>query len=233
GPWRSSTTRSPTTAGPRPCPSAAQRVQQGGGGEELDAHGDGVLVDVEVALVQVTHGALARGAHAEAGHRAGDVLQVPGEVLAAEALFGALDGLHPEPRDHGVAEQFGHSGLVDDRGHAAHVVDLRLGPVQVGDLVDGGDHDVGGLPPGLQVQAAHGAGEFGVLRDHVGRVAGFDPAPGDGEAAAGVDAPADQGGHVGDDPGGGGDQVGGQVRAGGVPAGAVEGDLQTVARRGD
>src|SRR5690606_12305739 len=95
GPWRSSTTRSPTTAGPRPTQglSSAQRVQQRGRGEELDAHGDGVLVDVEVALVQVTHGALARGAHAEAGHRAGDVLQVPGEVLAAEALFGALDGL--------------------------------------------------------------------------------------------------------------------------------------------
>ena len=44
---------------------------------------------------------------------------------------------------------------------------------------------------------------------------------------------ASSGGQLGGELGGGRHQVGGQVRAGGVPAGAVEGDLQPVAGRGD
>ncbi len=125
------------------------------------------------------------------------------------------------------------SPVVDDRRHPAHVADLGLGPVQGGDLVDGRVHDVGGLPPGVQVQAAHGPGQLRVLRDHVRGVARLDPAPGEGKAGAGVDPAGDQRGDVDGDPGGGGDQVGGQVRAGGVPAGAVERDLQAVAGAGD
>ncbi len=58
-------------------------------------------------LVQIAHRALAGPAHPEAGHRAGHVLQVPGEVLAAEALLGALHRLHAAPGDHGPAQQLG------------------------------------------------------------------------------------------------------------------------------
>lgn len=46
-------------------------VEEGGSGEELDAHGDGVFVGVEVALVEVADGEVARTADAQAGHGAG------------------------------------------------------------------------------------------------------------------------------------------------------------------
>lgn len=59
------------------------------------------------------------------------------------------------------------------------------------------------------------------------------PAPGDGQTGAGVDPAGQQRRYVQGDPGGGGDHVGGQVRAGGVAAGAVQLDLQPVAGRGD
>src|SRR5207247_10825788 len=108
-------------------------------------------------------------------------------------------------------------------------VDLGLGAVQGGDLVDRGVHQVGGLAPGVQVQAADGAGEVGALRDDVAGVAGLQAAPGHGEAGPGVDPAGDQCRDVQGDPGGGGDQVGGQVRAGGVAAGPFEGDFQPVA----
>ena len=85
----------------------------------------------------------------------------------------------------------------------------------------------------VEVQAADGAGQLGVLRDHVGRVAALDAAPGDREPGAGVDPAPDQRGHVGDHAGGRRDQVGGEVRAGGVAAGPVQGDLQPVAGGGD
>src|SRR5436309_15681117 len=56
----------------------------GGVGEQAYAGGDGALVHVEGALVQVE--LLAGPADAEAAHRTRDVLQIPGEVLAAHAL---------------------------------------------------------------------------------------------------------------------------------------------------
>ena len=52
---------------------------------------DRALVHVEVAPVQVASGGVAGRAHAEPGHGAGHLLQVPGEVLAAQALLGVLD----------------------------------------------------------------------------------------------------------------------------------------------
>ncbi|RPK92834.1 hypothetical protein EES46_07905 [Streptomyces sp. ADI98-10] len=102
-----------------------------------------------------------------------------------------------------------------------------------GHLVHGGVHQVRGLAPGVQIQAADGAGQFGVLRDDIGGVPGLQPPPGQREPGAGVDPAGEQRGHVDGDPGGGGDKVGGQVRPGGVPAGSVERDLQPVAGRGD
>ncbi len=48
---------------------------------------DGALVDAQVALVQVVRRA-ARRPGAEPAHRAGDPVEVPAEVLAAEALLG-------------------------------------------------------------------------------------------------------------------------------------------------
>ena len=178
--------------------------------------------------------ALAGGADAQAGHGAGDVLQVPGEVLAAEALLGALDGLDAAAGDHGVAQQFGHAGLVDHGRDAAHVVDLRLGAVQVGDLVD--RRDARGRAPAARPSmsrqrtvpesSACCGMTFGAWPDSMRPQVMASP-------ARAVEAAADQRGHVGDDAGGGGDQVGREVGAGGVAARAVEGDLQPVAGGGD
>ena len=130
-------------------------------------------------------------ADAQAGHGAGDVLQVPGEVLAAEALLGVLDGLRAAAGGHRVAQQLGDTGVVDDRRDAPDVVDLRLGAVQMATSSIAAWIEVGGLPPGVEVQAADRAGELGVLRDDVAGVAGLDAAPGHGEAGAGVDAAGD------------------------------------------
>src|SRR5829696_9837776 len=63
------------------------------------------LVDVEGRLVQVHVRSTGRGRpHAEPSQRAGDVPEVPGEVLAAEALLGVGDRLRPQGGLHARAE---------------------------------------------------------------------------------------------------------------------------------
>src|SRR5215207_10619412 len=59
--------------------------------QDADADGDAALVHVEGGGVDVEVGP--GDADAQAGHGAGDLLQVPGEVLPAHALGGVEDGL--------------------------------------------------------------------------------------------------------------------------------------------
>ncbi len=82
------------------------------GGEEVGAGEDGVLVDDEVALVQV-EGGTARRAGAEPGHRARRVGEVPREVLATERL-GGPDRSEPGPEGR-LLEGGDGVDLVDDR----------------------------------------------------------------------------------------------------------------------
>jgi hypothetical protein len=90
-----------------------------------------------------------------------------------------------------------------------------------------------GALPASAVEDAHGPAQVPALRDGVGRDAGVDRAPHQGHAGPGVDPAGQQGGQVGDQPAEGVDQVDGQLRARGVPAGAGEGDVHPVAGRGD
>ena len=78
------------------------------------------------------------------------------------------------------------------------------------------------MPPGLTL-----------ARDRVERLARVHRAPHHGQAGPGVDPAAEQGGRVDDDLGQRVHQVGGQVRPGGVPAGAGQLDVDRVGGRGE
>src|SRR3954451_21894491 len=95
--------------------------QEGGGGEHLGADHRGPLVDAEVALVDVVRRA-ARCAGAETSHGAGHPGEVPGEVLATQALGGGCPAGGAEDVVHGTAEQCRRGGVVHDRWDTAPVV---------------------------------------------------------------------------------------------------------------
>ena len=96
----------PPVAGQRAAASARKR----GLHHDADAGRDGPLVHVEAGPVQVDVGAGA--AHAEPGERAGDVLQVPGEVLAAHALRRLGDPVRAERGGGGGGEHPDGPGVV-------------------------------------------------------------------------------------------------------------------------
>src|SRR6476620_7321382 len=93
--------------------SALLRVQQNRSREEFDPDGDRALVRVEIPLMQIAPGVVTGIAHSEPGHGAGYVLQVPREVLAAEALLRVLQRVRAAAGRHGAAQQVGRGDLVD------------------------------------------------------------------------------------------------------------------------
>ncbi len=93
---------------------------------------DRPLVDVERPLVQVDLLVAARHADTEPGHRAGDLLQVPGEVLAAHADLG-LD----HPLDAEIADLGGPILLVNDLLWLAGVPTVDLPYAERRELLDG------------------------------------------------------------------------------------------------
>ena len=100
----------------RPVVRSARRRQcpQRGLDHEAYAGLDGALVHVERGPVQVDVGPGA--ADAETGERAGHVLQVPGEVLAAHALRRLGDAVGAERRGGGGGEHADRAGVVASPG---------------------------------------------------------------------------------------------------------------------
>src|SRR5258707_11942442 len=90
-------------------PSAQSQPLEGGGlvddvDQHPNAHRQRALVEVERRLMQVELLAAARP-HAQPCHRAGNLLEIPREVLAAAGLAGGAEdiGAHPPPRLGGKA----------------------------------------------------------------------------------------------------------------------------------
>src|SRR5690606_16867712 len=101
------------------------------------------------------------------------------------------------------------------------------------DLLDRLAHDLARLLPGAHVEAAQRALEHAGRRDGVGGRARLHGTPREGDARARVEAAAQHGGGLRDDLAAREDDVAGQVRARGVPAGRRDGHDHRVARRGD
>ena len=87
--------------------------------------------------------------------------------------------------------------------------------------------------PGVVVEAPDGALGHALVGDRVGHRARADPAPDQAEAGPRVDPPGQRRGHLGEDLAERVDQVRGQMRPGGVPAGPGHPHLDPVAGRGD
>jgi S1-C subfamily serine protease len=147
-----------------------------------DTISDRPLVHVERGLVDVEVGTGTRGPGAQPGQRARDRLQVPGEVLTAEALRGGHDRVAAEHPVGGGLDHGRRHGLVDRRRHVPHVAEVGHHAVRARDGVDQRLEQVGRRMPGLVVEAPHGALDDAVVRDGVGRCAGADPAPDQAEA---------------------------------------------------
>ena len=131
-----------------------------------------------------------------------------------------------------VDHRRGH-GLVDGGRHVPHVGQVREHAVGAGHRLDQRLEQVRRGVPGLVVEAPHGALDDAVVRDRVGRRARAHPAPDQAEAGPRVDPAGQRGRQLGDDLAEREDQVGGQVRPGGVPAGPGDPDRDLVAGRGD
>src|SRR3989337_2127539 len=90
--------------------------------EQPHARGDRPLVGVELPGVQVDHRTAAPGA--EPAQRAWHMVEVPGEVLAAEALISGYDGRVAERLRGGLRHHSSGERLVDHRRHTALAVAL-------------------------------------------------------------------------------------------------------------
>ncbi len=173
---------------------------------------DRALVDVERGLVDVEVLAGLGDPGAQPGQRAGYRLQVPREVLAAQALLGGGDRVGAE-HPLGRGRQQRRAGRLVHGGRDAPLVG-QVGdhPVGAGHRLDQGLEQVRGLMPGLVVEAAHGALHHPVIRDGVGPGTGAHPAPHQAEAGPGVDPAGQRGGQLSDDLAEGVDQVRSQMR---------------------
>ena len=169
----------------------------------------------------------------QTGQRARDVLQVPGEVLTTQALRRGDDGLRTQCSCGGLTHDLHTGGLVDGRRYTPPVGDLGLGPIGGGDRIHQLLHQVGGGVPGLVVETAHSALGHSVVRDDVGGRTRADPPPHQAEPGPRVDQARQRGGKFGDDLAQCVDQVGGQVRTGGVATGTRQPDHELVTGRGD
>ena len=90
-----------------------------------------------------------------------------------------------------------------------------------------------GSGPGIALEHAQRAGKRAVHRDRVRGPSRIDRTPDDRDSGARIDPPRQQAGQVGDDPADRVDEVGGEMRTGGVPAGSGEADVELVAGCGD
>jgi hypothetical protein len=161
-------------AGARGCRIGLQRVQRRSR-EQPDADGEGLLVDVERAPVQVQRRAAA--VRAQAGQRDRQHIGEPAEVLPAHALRGEHQVLVADGLDRGVAEQGDGPRVVDHRGYATDVVDVDLGAGRRGDPFDQAPQQGLGVLPCLPVEHPHRAAQLPPLRNGIGRDAGVDRAP--------------------------------------------------------
>ena len=157
----------------------------------------------------------------EPDHGAGHLVHIEREVLATHADLGVDDPVRTQRGRRRAGHDGGGDPVVDDRRHAAGVLDLRLGPrcrrtTSVHELRD----QLGQLAPGLAAEHPDGAAQVALDRDRVGRLAGVDRPEHHGDGGPRVDPAVQQGRHVDDDPAERVHQVAGQVRAGRVPAAA-------------
>ena len=172
--------------------------------------------------------------HAETQVYTGDLLGVPGEVLAAARLQGGPDAVRAEHVGHGHGGERGAHGVVHHGRHALHVVDLDADAPRRGELLDGLGHQRRGGGPHVAVGAAQGAPELGGVGDDVrGGAAGVDVAPGHDGAGARVEAPVDDAGDPDDDLRERVDGVLRLVGARGVPAVGAQVDADLGVGRGD
>ena len=182
--------------------------------------------------MQVAVGA-ARPPGAEPGERAWHAVQVIGEVLAAEALLGRH---HPVRAEHALRPRREHRGagrLVHRRGHVALIVQLHRHAIGAGHRLDELAEQGRRRLPGLVVQAADGAFRDALVGNRVrGRARAY-PAPHQAEAGPGIDPAGQHGRQLGHDLAERVHHVGGEVRAGGVPARAAHVHLDVVAGGGD
>ena len=183
---------------------------------------DGPLVDAQVALVQVVRRA-ARRAGAEPAHRARDAVEVPAEVLAAQALRGRRRG--PSSPEHPL------DGV--GRGARSRRCSLTTGgtPRLVVDL--GASRRTARRSASISSRTSSSASAqatassirtvpatWPVAGDDVVGGAGADHAPDHADAGARVEPAGQDRGQLGDQLAEGEGEVLGQVRAGGVAAAA-------------
>jgi len=150
---------------------------------------------------------------AEADHRAGYVLQIPGEVLAAERLVRVAERAGAEEPLRRVAEALDHRGVVHHRWGALHVVDLEACPERHDDVGHDLADQLGQRPPHRGVETPHRSLEHHLGRDDVRRPPAVDRAEHRNDGVAGVDRRTKSGGEVDDDSRRHLEQVDGLVRS--------------------
>ena len=149
-------------------------------------------MDVEVSV-------RSRPAGTEPAQRAGDRLEIPGEVLPAQALRGRRRRVRPEnPLGSRIDHRRGH-GLVDGRRHVPRIGQLSQHAVCAGNGLQQRLEQVWRLMPGLVVEAADGSLHHAVIRDGVRRRARTHPAPDQAEAGPRVHPPGQRRRQLGND----------------------------------
>ena len=201
-------------------------------GEHLRADARRPLVHPQVSLVQVVRRA-AGSPRPEPRHRPRDPVEVPAEVLAAQALVGGHGAEVAEDLAHGPTQQPVGDLFVDHGRHALLVVHVRVDAVGADDVADQLADQRLALGPGHRVEDPDGAGRHAAVRDHVDGGAGRDDPPDQADARARVEAARQHRGKLGEDLGQREGEVAGQVRARGVPARPLEAHLEPVGGAGE
>ena len=147
-------------------------------------------------------------AHAEKDEEAGDLLGVVGEVLAGHDRLGLDHARRPGRPNQARLHPLAQGRVVPRHRPVGLVVDLGLGPVGGGGVVNDAGELLGGLAPDLLVVRADGPFQGDLLRNDVPRLAAADDAHRNHDRLPGVDLAAGDGLDRGHHVGGGHDRVG-------------------------
>ena len=170
---------------------------------------------------------------AEPRHRAGDLLEIPPQVLPAHRLLGRPHRPGPEHHHRRLGEGHHRGVLVVDRGHALGVSHRGLHAVgRHHRLDDLGEDRLDDLPQ-LGVQHPQRADRLPLRGDDVGGRAGAHDPPHEHRRGAGVEPAGQRRRHLGDHLGEGIRDVLGQVRPRGMSAAPGDDDVDLVGGRRD
>ena len=163
--------------------------------------------------------------HAIPQIHAGDLLGVPGEVLATTGLVGGTHTVLPEYPAHRLGGQIRAVGVVHHRRNTLRVLEFDADAVGRGEVLDGFPHEVLDRRPHVAVRATQRAQQLRVIGDHVrGITTGMQGAPGQHGARARVETTVEDRREPGGELGGREDGVLGLVRTRSVTTVGLESD---------